>query len=267
LRSVLDLWVLVVGCIQMLEVALSSTLNSGRFDLGWYMGRTYGLAAMSFVLIMLLIENSRLYVRLVEGQSELRRLAVVDPLTRVANRRAFDDALDEEWRRAMRGGTTLALLLIDVDRFKSFNDTHGHVTGDYCLRMIADVLAFGVRRAGETVARYGGDEFAILLPGADLAKASELAKRVLHAVRELRIERIKATEAPHITISIGVACMLPAREADPMDPGPTVLIDAADKALYAAKASGRDQIGEYVPHLGGMVLEGQAEGDREGSER
>jgi diguanylate cyclase (GGDEF)-like protein len=267
LRSVLDLWVLVVGCIQMLEVALSSTLNSGRFDLGWYMGRTYGLAAMSFVLIMLLIENSRLYARLVEGQAELRRLAVVDPLTRVANRRAFDDALDEEWRRAMRSGTTLALLLIDVDRFKSFNDTHGHVTGDYCLRRIADVLAFGVRRAGEMVARYGGDEFAILLPGSDLAKASQLAKRVLSAVRELRIERVKASESPHITISIGVACMLPAREADPMDPGPTVLIDAADKALYSAKASGRDQIGEYVPHLGGVLREGKAEGDGEGIPR
>jgi diguanylate cyclase (GGDEF)-like protein len=225
------------------------------------MGRTYGLAAMSFVLIMLLIENSRLYARLVESQAELHRLVAVDPLTRIANRRAFDDALDEEWRRATRVSTALALLLIDVDRFKSFNDSHGHVTGDLCLRRIADVLASAVRRAGETVARYGGDEFAILLPGADLAKASELAKRVLHGVRVLRIERVKAGTGPHITISIGVAAMLPVREADPTDPGPTVLIDAADKALYAAKDGGRDRVGEYVPHLGGVLLAGGAAGE------
>ena len=174
LRSVLDLWVLVVGCVQVLEVALSSTLNSGRFDLGWYLGRTYGLAAVSFVLVMLLIEIGRLYSKLVDGQAELRRLAAVDPLTRVANRRAFDDALDEEWRRAIRSKTALALLIIDVDSFKAFNDVHGHVVGDRCLQMIADVLASGGRRAGETVARYGGEEFAILLPGTDLAKASAL---------------------------------------------------------------------------------------------
>jgi diguanylate cyclase (GGDEF)-like protein len=251
-RSVLDLWVLVVGCVQILEVALSSTLNSGRFDLGWYLGRTYGLAAVSFVLLMLLIENGRLYAKLVDGQAELRRLAAVDPLTRVANRRAFDDALDEEWRRAIRSKTTLALLLIDVDRFKAFNDVHGHVAGDRCLQMIAGILAGGARRAGEMVARYGGEEFAILLPGTDLAKASALAQRLLQSVRELDIPRVEPRGGSDVTISIGVACMFPAREADPMDPGPTVLVEAGDKALYAAKAAGRNQVAEYVLHVAAL---------------
>jgi diguanylate cyclase (GGDEF)-like protein len=250
LRSVLDLWVLVAGCVTALEVALSSTLTSGRFDLGWYLGRVYGLAAMSFVLLMLLLENNRLYARLADSRAELRRLAVIDPLTRVANRRAFDDALDEEWRRAVRNKTTVALLLIDVDRFKAFNDVHGHVTGDHCLRMVADTLAANVRRAGEMVARYGGEEFAILLPGSDLAKASELGQRLLAAVRMLEV--IAGASQPHITISVGVASMLPAREVDPIDPGATELVKAADRALYAAKASGRNQVTEYLPHLEGV---------------
>ncbi len=250
LYSVLDLWVLVAGCVQALEVAVSSTLNSGRFDLGWYLGRTYGLAAMSFVLLMLLLENNRLYARLADSRAELRRLAVIDPLTRVANRRAFDDALDEEWRRAVRNNTTIGLLLIDVDQFKAFNDVHGHVTGDHCLRRIADTLAANVRRAGEMVARYGGEEFAILLPGSDLAKASELGRRLLAAVRMLEVT--SGASRPHITISVGVASMSPAREADPIDPGPTALVKAADRALYAAKAGGRNQVMEYLPHLEGV---------------
>jgi diguanylate cyclase (GGDEF)-like protein len=248
-RSVLDLWVLVAGCVTALEVALASSLNSGRFDLGWYLGRTYGLAAMSFVLLMLLLENNRLYARLADSRAELRRLAVIDPLTRVANRRAFDDALDEEWRRAVRNNTTIALLLIDVDQFKAFNDVHGHVTGDHCLRMVADTLAANVRRAGEMVARYGGEEFAILLPGSDLAKASELGGRLLAAVRMLDVTAV--ARKPHITISVGVASMSPAREADPIDPGATALVKVADRALYAAKASGRNQVTEYLPHLEG----------------
>jgi diguanylate cyclase (GGDEF)-like protein len=204
---------------------------------------------------MLLTENGRLYAKLVDGQAELRRLAAVDPLTRVANRRAFDDALDEEWRRAIRSKTTLALLLIDVDSFKAFNDIHGHVLGDRCLQMIADVLAGGARRAGETVARYGGEEFAILLPGTDLAKASALAQRLLKSVRELDIPRVDAGDGPDVTISVGVACVLPAREADPMDPGPTILVEAADKALYAAKTAGRNQVAEYVPHVAELQRE------------
>jgi diguanylate cyclase (GGDEF)-like protein len=249
-RSVLDLWVLVAACVTALEVALASSLNSGRFDLGWYLGRTYGLAAMSFVLLMLLLENNRLYARLADSRAELRRLAVIDPLTRVANRRAFDDALDEEWRRAVRNNTTIALLVVDVDRFKAFNDVHGHVTGDHCLRMVADTLAGNVRRAGEMVARYGGEEFAILLPGSDLAKGSELGQRLLAAVRMLDVT--SGASKPHITISVGVASMSPAREADPIDPGATELVKAADRALYAAKAGGRNQVMEYLPHLEGL---------------
>jgi diguanylate cyclase (GGDEF)-like protein len=249
-RSVLDLWVLVAACVTALEVALASSLNSGRFDLGWYLGRTYGLAAMSFVLLMLLLENNRLYARLADSRAELRRLAIIDPLTRVANRRAFDDALDEEWRRAVRNSTTMALLLIDVDRFKAFNDVHGHVTGDHCLRMVADTLAANVRRAGEMVARYGGEEFAILLPGSDLTKASELGRRLLVAVHMLDVTA--GASKPHITISVGVASMSPAREADPVDPGATELVKAADRALYAAKAGGRNQVMEYLPHLEGL---------------
>jgi diguanylate cyclase (GGDEF)-like protein len=250
LHSVLDLWVLVAGCVTALEVALSSSLNSGRFDIGWYLGRIFGLAAMSFVLLMLLLENNRLYARLAESRAELRRLAVIDPLTRVANRRAFDDAIDEEWRRAVRGSTTIALLLIDVDQFKAFNDVHGHVGGDHCLRMVADTLAANVLRAGEMVARYGGEEFAVLLPGFDLGKASELGQRLLAAVRMLEVTA--SADRPHITISVGVASMFPAREADPVDPGPTTLIKAADRALYAAKASGRNQVIEYLPQLEGV---------------
>jgi diguanylate cyclase (GGDEF)-like protein len=132
---------------------------------------------------------------------------------------------------------------------------HGHVVGDRCLQMIADVLAGGARRAGETVARYGGEEFAILLPGTDLAKASALAQRLLQQVRELDIPRVEAGAGPDVTISIGVACVFPAREADPMDPGSTVLVEAADKALYAAKSAGRNQVAEFVPHVADLQHE------------
>jgi diguanylate cyclase (GGDEF)-like protein len=246
--SVLDIWLLVAGCIQVLEVALGALFNSGRFDLGWYLSRTYGLAAMSFVLVMVLLENNRLYARLADSRAELRRLAVIDPLTRVANRRAFDHAIDQEWRRAGRGNTAIALLLIDVDRFKSFNDEHGHVTGDHCLCMVADTLAANVRRAGEMVARYGGEEFAILLPGSNLTKASELARQLLGTIR--RLDVAIGGNKPHITISVGVASMSP-HEPDPVDLGPSALIEAADRALYAAKAGGRNQVAEYLPHIEG----------------
>jgi diguanylate cyclase (GGDEF)-like protein len=124
---------------------------------------------------------------------------------------------------------------------------YGHVIGDQCLRMVADTLAVNVRRAGEMVARYGGEEFAILLPGSDLATASELGRRLLAAVRMLEVTA--SASKPHITISVGVASMSPAREADPIDLGASALVKAADRALYAAKANGRNQVMEYLSHL------------------
>jgi diguanylate cyclase (GGDEF)-like protein len=245
-HSVLDLWVVVVMCVQVLEVAMSATLNGGRFDLGFYFGRVYGVLAASFVLLVLLVENGRLYARLVAGQNELERLSTADPLTAIANRRAFDDALDAEWRRALRSRTPLALLLVDVDCFKPFNDTYGHVAGDQCLRAIAKVLASGGRRAGETIARYGGDEFAILLPGTDLAKASVLARRLRDEVVALALPNENSTVAAQVTISIGVAALLVTAETNRLLPGPTLLVEAADRALYAAKLAGRNQVAEHA---------------------
>ena len=248
-KSVLDLWLIVVIFMSLLAAALSSVLNTGRFDFGFVFGRLFGLAAASFVLINLLIQNSRLYAKLAAGQAELQRLTRVDPLTGIANRRAFDAAIETEWRRAMRNKTSLALLLVDVDSFKSFNDIYGHPAGDDCLRAIAHVLVKTARRAGETVARCGGEEFTVLLPGVDRADASALARRLCQTVRDLNIPHAASPVAPHVTISAGVAAAFPSRDPDPWDPGPDALVERADRALYAAKAAGRDQVAEDAPHV------------------
>ena len=149
-----------------------------------------------------------------------------------------------EWRRALVDRTTLALLLIDVDCFKSFNDSNGHVVGDRCLRMVAGVLSGGARRAGETIARYGGDEFAILLPRTGPERASALARRLCNCVRDVGMVHAHSTVAPHVTISIGVASISMAQQTDQFAAEPTVLVEAADRALYAAKAAGRDRVSE-----------------------
>ncbi|MBV8508874.1 MAG: GGDEF domain-containing protein [Xanthobacteraceae bacterium] len=252
-RSVLDLWVMVVISVQVLEVALSATLNGGRFDLGFYLGRIYGLMAVSVVLLVLLIEHGRLYGQLVAKQKVLRRLSIADPLTAIANRRSFDEALQREWRQALTDRTTLALLLIDVDFFKPFNDGYGHLTGDHCLRLVAEVLSGGARRAGETIARYGGDEFAILLPRTDAERASALARHLCKRVGELSLPHAHSSIAPHVTISIGVASISMAHQTDQPAGEPTALIEAADRALYAAKAAGRNRVVEHAIEAAGSA--------------
>jgi diguanylate cyclase (GGDEF)-like protein len=242
--SVLDLWLSVVIVLSLLAALQSSLLNTGRFDFGFYFGRLFGLAASSFVLINLLVENGRLYAKLAAGQAELRRLTTVDPLTGIANRRAFDTALDSEWRRALRNRDNVSLLLLDVDSFKSFNDVYGHPAGDDCLRKIAGVLVGTARRGGELIARCGGEEFAVLLPGVGATEASALAQRVCQSVRDLNVTHAASTVAAHVTVSIGVAAMLPARPNDPRQAVPASLVERADRALYAAKAAGRDRVVE-----------------------
>jgi diguanylate cyclase (GGDEF)-like protein len=213
--------------------------------------------------MVLLYENSMLYAALIQAHAsdrkkaaELERLSTVDALTGIANRRAFDKALDQEWRRKVRHGTPLSLLMIDVDCFKRFNDTYGHVAGDQCLRAIAEVLAKNSRRVGEVAARYGGEEFAVLLPHMDEEEAYALARRICQAVRDLNVPHENSLAASHVTISVGLAstsdAVAPASGDTPLSTdndqakavrsGPVGLIQTADHALYAAKTAGRNQV-------------------------
>ncbi|MBX9650103.1 MAG: diguanylate cyclase [Xanthobacteraceae bacterium] len=168
--------------------------------------------------------------RRASAEERLEELATTDALTGLKNRRKFDSEIDTEWRRAARNGTPVALLMIDADHFKSYNDTYGHQAGDQVLVGIAICISDSVRRAGDCAARYGGEEFAVLLPGLSSVEAF----RVAEAIR-LKVELW--SEDPRVsTVSVGVASMVPAASLDWSD-----LVEAADKALYAAKRNGRNQ--------------------------
>ncbi|MGB7252397.1 MAG: GGDEF domain-containing protein [Xanthobacteraceae bacterium] len=259
--SVLDLWLIVTMCAWLFDIALSAALDNGRYDLGFYVGRIYGLLAASFILIVLLTQTSSLYVQLMRLRDsdrlkaeELRRLSTIDPLTGIANRRAFEEALDQEWRRMMRHSTPLSLLMIDVDYFKRFNDAYGHVAGDQCLRAVAQAFARRTRRAGELAARYDGEEFAVLLPHIDAAAARRLGELICQTVREQQIPHEGSAVASHVTISVGAACIAALPESagaqcrdvgtgnDAPSGGGVALIKAADRALYEAKLFGRDRV-------------------------
>jgi diguanylate cyclase (GGDEF)-like protein len=170
-----------------------------------------------------------------ESNAKLATLSSTDSLTGVTNRRGFDEALAAEWRRAKRGGHSLALAMLDVDHFKSYNDFYGHQAGDQCLRAVAAVIETFGRRTGDMVARYGGEEFALLAPATDAAEALALAQAVC---RELERLALPHAQSPYgvITISIGVATMVP---GDDNDSG--LLVREADRALYRAKQAGRNR--------------------------
>ncbi|HEY5800903.1 MAG TPA: diguanylate cyclase, partial [Burkholderiaceae bacterium] len=173
--------------------------------------------------------------KLLASNAELERLALQDALTGLANRRQFDLALASEFRRAVRRQTSLALLMLDVDNFKRYNDEYGHPAGDRCLQAISGVIHG--QRPGDLSARYGGEEFAILLPDTTLDGAVKLAQHLRDGVRALKLPH-KRNPAGIVTISIGVAALTPPRgEGDAH-----LLLQTADAALYAAKASGRDAV-------------------------
>ena len=170
-------------------------------------------------------------------QSELlRRLAYMDGLTDVANRRHFDQTLEAEWRRCRRSHQPLALILLDIDHFKQFNDRYGHQAGDECLRRVAAALRSGLSRSHDLVARYGGEEFVCLLPESALAGAATRAEALRQAVQALGIEHA-GSPAGVVTISAGVAALVP--EADS---SPAALLALADERLYRAKAQGRNWV-------------------------
>jgi len=250
--ATMDIWLMVVLCVSVCDVALSAVFNAGRFDLGFYAGRIYGLLAASVVLLLLLIEHSAVYARLSAALAELKRLATTDPLTGVANRRGFDAALSGAWRQSVRAGMPLSLLMIDVDCFKPFNDQYGHPEGDRCLAAVSASLSGAARRGGDLVARCGGEEFYILLPAVDAAAAERVGQSACDAVAALGIAHAKSAVAPHVTISVGVATFDLQSRAQP-----SWLTDTADRALYAAKAAGRNRV-VSMPLTGPAQPEGAA---------
>jgi diguanylate cyclase (GGDEF)-like protein len=199
------------------------------------------LGAIDFIAKPIQAAIVRLRVR---NHLELKRyrdfledLSLVDGLTGIGNRRRFDEFLVREWRRSRRARTPLALVLLDVDYFKAFNDHYGHAAGDDCLREVAATLAMLVRRPGDLCARYGGEEFAAILPHTDLAGARTLADRIREAVLALEIPHEGSAVSPHVTVSIGIAASDPAATEEPED-----LLREADRRLYEAKAAGRNRV-------------------------
>ena len=171
------------------------------------------------------------------AEQELLRLATRDALTGLANRRRFDAVLAEEWRRATRMGVPISLLLMDVDHFKAFNDRYGHPAGDQCLRHVAQILQKAVPDSVGCVARWGGEEFIVGLPGMDVQQAMRVAQSVCEAVQASGLRHEASTTAQSVTISIGVAVVRPANAARNVDG----LIAEADAALYRAKREGRNR--------------------------
>lgn len=179
----------------------------------------------------------KMHLQARRSQQALNNIARVDALTGVCNRREFDMRLLAEWRRGARSGHKLALLMIDVDKFKEFNDHHGHLRGDDCLAAVARYLSDCMQRSGDLIARYGGEEFVALLPEADMEGAFKVAEDCVAAVYDAQIPHVTSTVSPYVTVSVGVAAMLPI-----YDKSCTLLIEQADIALYQAKRGGRNRV-------------------------
>lgn len=212
------------GHRQKSEVWLESTMRVTRKD----NGNVDGVVAISRDIT----EQKKL-------ESRLETLAIEDSLTGLANRRRFDERLDEEWARAYRDRSSLGLLMIDVDHFKAYNDEYGHPAGDACLRVVGKIIAAEMQRVGDLAARYGGEEFAMLLPNTDAAGCARIGERIRSAVHDAGLVHVSSPAGKCVTVSVGGAACRPSFERTA---GAGSLVEAADRALYAAKDAGRDRL-------------------------
>jgi diguanylate cyclase (GGDEF)-like protein len=170
------------------------------------------------------------------ANSRLKALAAQDGLTGLANRRTFDEVLDREWRRAAREGTSLGLIILDVDNFKNYNDLYGHQDGDSCLCAVAGAIEAAVRRPGDSVSRYGGEEFVVVMPDTDEVGTRKVAERIRRSVPGICGEH-RGNPQGVVTISAGTWAGRIAPSSNPRG-----AIKSADENLYAAKAAGRDRV-------------------------
>ncbi|WP_320827338.1 diguanylate cyclase [Reinekea sp.] len=201
----------------------------------------FELGAVDFINkpISPIVVKSRVgtHLRLKLQTDLLRSIGLTDGMTGIANRRRFDDKLDQQWRICEQDQKPLSLIILDVDFFKPYNDHYGHLMGDECLKSIAQALEQKIRRPNDLVARYGGEEFACILPTTDSDGALNRALELLRSVRDLRLEHLTSEVSSEVTISAGVATLIPNHSNSLLG-----LIGLADKALYLAKEGGRDRV-------------------------
>lgn len=197
-----------------------------------------GLAMVGLMVFRPMVRRiSQNLERLSATAAMFKDLSFIDGLTGLANRRALDLHLEQEWRRQARVGGRLSLVLLDVDRFKQYNDAFGHLQGDDALRAVATVLRDAARRPGDLAARFGGEELALVLTGADPRSVLEVAEQVRRQVEALGLPHPDSGVCPVLTVSLGVASLVPGRVLEPLR-----LVQAADQALYRAKARGRNLV-------------------------
>ncbi len=196
-----------------------------------------GLGAVDYITkpfnLPIVQARVRTHIELKRKSDMLEDLAFMDGLTNIGNRRRFDEAMPREWRRCGRKQLPVSLVMMDVDSFKPYNDNYGHAAGDKCLQQVARTLENSLLRGGDLVMRYGGEEFVVLLPETDPEGALSVAERMRHEVEKLAIRHEFSATADVVTISFGVATVVPTDENSPSD-----LLEAADKMVYAAKEAG-----------------------------
>ncbi|WP_052469293.1 sensor domain-containing diguanylate cyclase [Pseudomonas massiliensis] len=196
-----------------------------------------GLTGFGAMVLGQLRQRMRAEEEIGRAHQAMRDMALSDGLTGIANRRRLDQALPEEIRRARRKGSTLALVMVDVDHFKRYNDTYGHAAGDECLRQVAAAIQGNLKRPADLAVRYGGEEFTLLLPDTDLSGACKLTDEILQAIRDLRVPH-SGHDAGVVTASAGVILGTPSWQACT----PEGMIEAADRLLYEAKREGRNRL-------------------------
>ncbi len=174
--------------------------------------------------------------KLKQAEKRLTYYARMDELTDILNRRGFESEYELEWARAIRYNRKLSMLMIDIDDFKIFNDTYGHLEGDVCLKEVARTIKTSLQRATDIVSRFGGEEFIVILPGTDSKGAKVVAEEIRKNIENLKIRNEKSINSKFITVSIGITTTLPTRKLNRKD-----LIEHADKALYRAKNSGKNK--------------------------
>jgi two-component system, chemotaxis family, response regulator WspR len=187
------------------------------------------------------LELLRVKEELEQANRELEKLSSLDGLTGVANRRSFDRALAREWDRARRGGQPISVVLLDIDYFKKYNDTYGHQRGDACLIAVARAVSQVTQRSTDLVTRYGGEEFAAILPDLGHEGALHIAHRFNRAVAALRLPHMASQVSQWISVSVGVATIIPGHGESAQ-----VLVGRADQALYHSKACGRDRVTHFA---------------------